>query len=110
MMKFVLPLLLLSSGLSYADDKIPDRIKMVKDQDKDMAAAIEKARSTLDGFLAVYRNPPDGAAGFKLKMMMSDSNGTEHFWMTPFKEVTGGFAGVLANEPKVVTSAEWGKV
>lgn len=102
-------LLLLFSGLSYADDKIADQAQMVSIQDKNMAVAIEKARSTLDSFLALSRNPPSGATGFKLKVMMADDNGVEHFWMSPFKEVNSGFAGILMNEPKVVKSVEWGK-
>ena len=109
MMKFALTLLLFS-GLSYADDKIADQHKMVSVQDKNMVMAMEKARSTLDSFLALSRNPPAGATGFKLKVMMSDDNGVEHFWMTPFKEVNSAFAGILSNEPKVVKSAEWGKI
>ncbi len=109
MMKFALMLLPLFSGLSYADDKIADKHQMVSVQDKNMAMAIEEARSTLDSFLAMSRNPPAGATGFKLKVMMSDDNGVEHFWMTPFKEVNSAFAGILANEPKVVKSVELGK-
>lgn len=42
--------------------------------------------------------------------MISDANGVEHFWMTPFKEIQNGFAGILANEPSVVKSVERGKV
>lgn len=110
LLKFSLTLLLLHSGLSNADDKIPDHHVMVDVQDKDMAMAVEKARSTLDSFLAISRNPPPGATGFKIKVMMSDQNGVEHFWMKPFNEMDGGFVGTLANEPQVVTSVEWGKV
>ncbi|MCP4974704.1 MAG: DUF2314 domain-containing protein [Maribacter sp.] len=92
------------------DDKIDDRVVNVDEQNRVMNTAIMQARSTLDSFFKLHDAPPEGAENFKLKVMLSDENGVEHFWFTPFKRVEGGFAGVLVNEPSVVNSVEFGKV
>lgn len=110
MMKIIFALLLSVSGASVADDKVADQIRMVSEKDRNMNMAIDEARRTLPDFLALSKNPPDGAKDFKLKVMMSDENGVEHLWVTPFKEIQGGFAGILANKPEVIKSVVWGKV
>lgn len=102
--------LLVLPAVLFAAEPIGDQTRYIGDTDRDMNAAIAEARRTLDQFLAVARNPPAGATGFKLKVMLSDANGTEHFWFTPFKETRDGFSGVLANTPDKVKSFTEGKV
>ena len=109
MNKTLLTLFLLLPFIAIADEKIGDQIRYVDEQDKAMSEAIQKAKNQLDGFLEIAENPPIGASDFKLKVMISDSNGVEHLWFTPFKEIEGGYAGVLANEPGVIKSAEYGR-
>lgn len=94
----------------FAAERVADRMQIVSEGDRDMNAAIAEARRTLDDFLALARKPPAGASGFKLKVMLSDAHGVEHFWFTPFKETRDGFAGVLANTPEMVKSYTEGKV
>ncbi|WP_269533756.1 YegJ family protein [Chitinimonas sp. BJYL2] len=96
------------SGVA-ADKKIDDQVVLVSDQDKDMNAAIAHAQSTLDSFLELSEKPPFGASNFKVKVMFSDKNGAEHFWVTPFKKSGNEFVGVVANEAQYVTSIEIGK-
>ena len=109
-MKTLALVALLTAPLAlFAAEPIGDQTRYVSDSDRDMNAAIAEARRTLDQFLALARNPPAGAGGFKLKVMLSDANGTEHFWFTPFKETRDGFAGVLANTPDKVKSFTEGK-
>lgn len=99
------------AGYTIADEsKIDDTVVHVSEEDRVMNQAIAQAKNTLDQFLAIYRSPPEGAENFKLKVMLSDESGVEHFWFTPFKEIEGGFAGVLANDPAVVTSVQAGNV
>jgi len=105
-----LALLIAFTSFEASADKIDDKIQMVREQDRNMNAAIEEARRTLDDFLALSKQPPAGADHFKLKVKLSDENGVEHMWFVPFKEIKGGFAGVLANEPYVVKSVTVGKV
>ncbi len=90
--------------------KIDDQTRLISGQDRAMNAAIAEARKTLDEFLALAKNPPQGASGFKIKAMVSDENGIEHLWFSPFKEVAGGFAGVLVNEPTIIKSMKYGSV
>lgn len=110
MVKFILTLTLLASTLCLAGEKIGDQVRRIGGEDRDMLEAIKHARSTLGEFLEIEKNPPDGSANFKLKVMLSDENGVEHLWFTPFKKINGGFAGVLTNDPETVKSVEFGKV
>ncbi len=110
MIKFILTLILLASTLSLADEKIGDQVRRIGGEDREMLEAIKHARSTLGGFLEIEKNPSKGSENFRLKVMLSDENGVEHLWFTPFKKIKGGFAGVLANNPETVKSVEFGKV
>jgi uncharacterized protein YegJ (DUF2314 family) len=110
MKKCALVLLITFCSLCSAEEKIGDQVRNVSEQDRTMNLAIAEARRTLDDFLALSRNPPTGASKFKLKVMLSDESGVEHFWFIPFKEISGGFAGVLANDPQVIKSVAAGKV
>ncbi|RWA70280.1 DUF2314 domain-containing protein [Mesorhizobium sp.] len=90
-------------------DQGDDKTVMVAPDDADMAAAIAKARSSLDGFLALSDAPPPGTDKFKLKVMVVDGNVTEHFWVIPFKRTATGFVGILANEPELVRNVVFGQ-
>lgn len=82
---------------------------MVSEADRDMNAAIAKAHAGLDDFLKLAAKPPVGASGFKLKVMISDSHGSEHFWVIPFEHKAGKFSGIIANDPEIVTSVNIGQ-
>ena len=101
--------LIVSFGV-VADSKIDDQVRYISDQDKAMLEAIKIARSKLDQFFETAKSPPPGASDFKLKVKVSDERGVEHLWFSPFKEVEGGYAGVLVNEPNVIKSMQYGKV
>ena len=75
-----------------------------------MVAAIKQARTTLADFLKLAANPPTSTDGYRLKIMIIDGAKTEHFWVTPFKVLPVGFAGVLANDPKVVQNVKAGQL
>lgn len=90
-------------------DQGDDKTVMVAPDDADMAAAIAKARSSLDDFLALSDAPPPGTDKFKLKVMVVDGNVTEHFWVIPFKRTATGFVGILANEPELVRNVVFGQ-
>jgi uncharacterized protein YegJ (DUF2314 family) len=110
MKKFIFAAILIVSNPCAATDKINDRTVKVSAQDKNMTLAITEARRTLDAFLALSKKHPEGASNFKLKVMLSDEGGVEHFWFIPFEETKDGFAGVLANDPLVIKSVVAGKV
>jgi len=90
-------------------DPVDDQTVKIKNRDPEMAAAIERAQATLDDFLKLRANPPDGATGFKLKVRFSDPNGSEFMWVMPFEQTQTGFSGILADEPERVTSIRNGQ-
>jgi len=111
-----LPLLVLALSLLVAgtatgqQQRDENEVFMVGAQDKEMVAAIRKARNSLDSFLELAQNPPPEVSGLRLKVMVTDPNGTEHFWVTRFKPTATGFEGTLANEPRVVKSVTHGQL
>lgn len=108
--KCIFFLFVLFSFSSFAEEKIGDQVLYVNEQDALMNEAIDHARKSLNDFLNLSKNPPKGSADFKLKVMLSDDRGAEHLWFTPFKEIEGGFAGILANEPEVISSVTAGNI
>lgn len=102
--------LLACSSAWASDNKIGDRVVNIPAEDEAMASAVAKARATLDQFLELHRHPPPGTSGFRLKVRMTDANGTEYFWFIPFKATGDRFAGVLANKPAIVQSVSQGEV
>lgn len=110
MNRVLLQLLLLIPIVATAQEKIDDQVVMINEQDNAMNTAIKTARRTLNNFYKVVEKPPKGASDFKLKVMVSDENGVEHLWFSPFKRIEGGFAGVLVNEPNTIISMKYGEV
>lgn len=102
----VLALLLFTAT---ANAQIGDRVVMAKDESPVMAAAIAKAQGSLDTFLATYAKPPAGADMFRLKVKITDENGSEHMWVMPFKQTKTGFTGTISNDPQIVESVENGE-
>ena len=102
-------LLAAASAGTAAQQRDHNEIIKVPNQDRDMAAAIAKARATLDDFLAVWKAKPPGATEFRLKVGVKDGEQTEHFWVQPFRVAGTGFEGTLANEPRVVRNVRNGQ-
>lgn len=112
-MKHLLWLFFLATALNTVATaetaKKEDQIIMVKSDDAEMNAAIEKAQKTLDTFLETYKKPQQNETDFVLKVKISDDNGSEHFWVTPFRETDTGFVGTISNTPEIVESVEYGQ-
>ncbi|MDX8457737.1 YegJ family protein [Mesorhizobium humile] len=101
--------MLLALAPLHAWAQSDDKAMMIASDDAEMAAAIEKARSGLDEFLALSDAPLPGTDKFKLKVMIVDGNATEHFWVIPFKRTDTGLVGILANEPEIVRNVVLGQ-
>jgi uncharacterized protein YegJ (DUF2314 family) len=108
-LKYLVVLTLLIAPIALSEEQVQDEVVGVSADDRAMNAAIRKAQDTLEGFLAVFDKPPSGASGFKLKVRIEDSQGVEHFWVTPFRRTPQGFEGVIANDPQVVRSVRFGQ-
>jgi uncharacterized protein YegJ (DUF2314 family) len=86
----------------------PDHVVRVSHEDREMNGAIAKARATLNTFLRTYSNPPEGATRFSVKVKVTDSNGTDHLWIEPFRKTPNGFSGTVANAPDQVKNVSKG--
>jgi uncharacterized protein YegJ (DUF2314 family) len=98
--------LLTFSALAKAPD---DQNILINSNEAEMVAAIQQAQSSLGEFLEIVAKPPKGASEFRLKVRITDSYGTEHFWVMPFKATGSGFVGILADEPEYVKSVKYGQ-
>ena len=87
-----------------------NEIVRVPQEDPDMREAIAKAQASLDDFLKVWKQRPVNTSNFKLKVKITEGDATEHFWVQPFREDGRGFAGRLANEPKLVHNVKNGQM
>lgn len=86
--------------------KSPDTV--IKDYDeKEMDAAIARARSEVDSFIAELskRNRSDFAG----KVPIQDNDETEHFWLTDIVYRNGKFEGIIGNDPGIVTNVKSGQ-
>ena len=113
-MKFLFVSILLFAANAFAQptaqpSRDENEIVFVGTTDPDMINAIREARSSLDEFFKLASKPPAGATEFKLKVMVRDANGVEHFWVTPFKALPESFEGRLGNEPRLVKSVKLGQ-
>jgi uncharacterized protein YegJ (DUF2314 family) len=88
---------------------IEDQAVRVERGDAEMQAAIQQAQASLDEFLALKANPPDGTSGFKLKVVVRDGARQEVMWVTPFTQTDTGFAGILNDQPEYVTNVRSGQ-
>ena len=86
--------------------KLSDRVITGYDE-KEMDAAIARARSEVDSFIAELskRNGSD----FAVKVPIQDKDDTEHFWLTDIVYRNGKFEGVIANDPGIVTNVKSGQ-
>ena len=50
-----------------------------------------------------------GQQGFALKVAISDSNNTEHFWLKDIDQAGSGYTGTIDNTPRSVTHVEFGQ-
>lgn len=81
----------------------------VSTSDPDMAAAKQKARETLPGFLTLAKAPRPATEGFSIKVAIRDRGHTEFFWITPFEQKDGKFAGTINNKPRFVRNVSYGE-
>lgn len=72
-----------------------------------MKTAISKAKSTVAEFITVLGQ--NGADSFSVKAPITDSNGTEHFWITDISFENDAFTGKIGNEPGVVKNVKEGQ-
>ena len=74
---------------------------------KAMETAISTAKTRVDEFITVLN--AKGADSFSVKAPITDSHGTEHFWIIDVSFKDGFFTGKIGNEPGIVKNVQLGQ-
>jgi len=80
----------------------------VSADDARMNAAIEKARSSLDSFIAALSAPKPSQSEFSVKVRVEDGKRVEHMWVNPVRYENGKFTGVINNDAELVRTVKLG--
>ncbi len=83
-----------------------DQITSVDSDDPEMTAAIAKARADLPQFWEMFAHPEHGESEFALKVKITDSNGTEHFWVSELERKDGKIKATINNDAVTVKSVK----
>jgi uncharacterized protein YegJ (DUF2314 family) len=75
--------------------------------EQEMDAAIARAQSEVDSFIAEMSK--SNGTDFAVKAPIQDQDETEHFWLTDIVYRNGKFEGVIGNEPGIVTNVKSGQ-
>jgi uncharacterized protein YegJ (DUF2314 family) len=87
--------------------KAPDLIVVTED-DKEMSAAMEKARKSVDTFIRAFQKQHAGQSDFGVKMAIRDGKKVEHFWVEVTRFDGKQFEGTISNDPTMVTTVKSG--
>ena len=83
-------------------------VHMVSGEDPDMNSAIQKARSTVDTFIASLQNPAQNQTYFSVKAQIVDGVHNEHMWLYDVSFDGNQFQGKIGNNPLNVTNVSLG--
>jgi uncharacterized protein YegJ (DUF2314 family) len=112
----VLTLVPLGCGTAEGpSEKIVERhggppIVRVQEEDPQMKAAIEQARSSIGQFCTALASPQPGQTAFAIKVPISDGTYVEHMWLTSVADLGKSVRGKIGNEPDRVTGVRLGEV
>lgn len=93
---------------SDAPESGSSNLTVVEGDDAKMNAAMDRARSTVDQFIARMQNPQPGDSAFTVKKKVVDGDVVEHFWVSDLSYADGVFSGKLGNEPHQVKNVTFG--
>jgi uncharacterized protein YegJ (DUF2314 family) len=74
---------------------------------QEMDAAIARARSEVDTFIATMTS--GNGSDFAVKIPVEDDGETEHFWLTDISYSDGEFSGLIGNDPGIVSNVTFGQ-
>lgn len=74
---------------------------------QEMDAAIARARSEVDKFIAELAQPT--GTDHAVKVPIEDNGETEHFWLIDVSFQNGEFAGTINNDPGIVKNVKIGQ-
>jgi uncharacterized protein YegJ (DUF2314 family) len=88
-------------------NKKPDTLITSGYDEKEMDAAIARARGEVDRFIAELERPT--GENHAVKAPIQDAGQTEHFWLTEVRYQNGQFEGTINNEPGIVKNVKLGQ-
>lgn len=100
-------LVLLLAAICIACHSKPDTLVEGGYDEAEMQAAIARARSEVDAFVAVMTS--GGGSDFAVKVPIEDKGQVEHFWITNIVFRDGKFEGRIDNEPGTVSNVRIGQ-
>lgn len=80
----------------------------VTDDHKEMAEAVQKARKTMDKFIAALRSPQSSQSRFSVKKPFIEGNKVEHLWVNEVSFDGRRFHGKVDNEPVDIKGVKLG--
>ena len=86
----------------------PDVVS-VKNDDKEMNAAIRTAQATLDDFIKQITAPNPNQTYFSVKARFEDGKNIEHIWIKVAVFINGVFKGKIGNEPLDLSTVKLGE-
>lgn len=90
-----------------ADEAKPETLVEGGYDEKEMNAAIARARSEVDKFIAELENPT--GIDHAVKAPIEDNGEVEHFWLSQLTFENGEFKGIIDDEPGVVQNVKLGQ-
>lgn len=95
---------------SLSERAAKDELVFMQDEEPAMRKAFQRAKETLDSFLANARSGSPDHSDFSLKVAVSQGKDTEYFWVSDFVDKGNGrFEGTIANEPRMVRTVRFGQ-
>jgi uncharacterized protein YegJ (DUF2314 family) len=101
-------LVLPSFGGSVVSSAPPD-VVLVEENDKEMNAAMDKARKSVEDFVKAFQKADKSRSGFAVKIAIKDGKQVEHFWVGITKFDGMQFEGTINNEPALVKTIKEGE-
>jgi uncharacterized protein YegJ (DUF2314 family) len=99
-------LLAVAAASGCGGRQTPLKAVFVEDDDANMKAAIDKARSTVNQFIAALQKPKKTQENFSIKMLFKDGEEGEHMWLLPVTYDGKQFTGVVNNMPEKIKTAK----
>lgn len=84
----------------------PDTLVRGGYDEQEMSAAIQRARSEVDTFIAALG--AENGSEFAVKAPIEDRGEVEHFWLVDVAYRDGSFEGTIGNDPGIVTNVKFG--
>lgn len=95
--------LLICSGCNTKPDTLVDSGY----DEQEMQAAIVRAQSEVDSFIAELSNPTGDSHA--VKAPIEDAGDTEYFWLIDVNYQDGAFHGTINNDPGIVSNVQFGQ-